>query len=185
MPEPPTPGVNGHVVGSPALHASMSMLSFEPAASTFSCAASIAIAGSFCLFCENGADGLPTVTSRSPVTASAPGTARIAAQAMMQQAAASDRSIRLLLILSPLSECTKRYLLRAARIASFGEGHVGRAHEPRLDAMAMLQTLVRLDRGYVAVAGPDAPDFLERMLSNEVASLEPGREARPALLLTP
>jgi folate-binding protein YgfZ len=51
--------------------------------------------------------------------------------------------------------------------------------------MAMLQTLVRLDRGYVAVAGPDAPDFLERMLSNEVASLEPGREARPALLLTP
>jgi folate-binding protein YgfZ len=46
-------------------------------------------------------------------------------------------------------------------------------------------TLVRLDRGYVAVTGPDAADFLERMLSNEVVSLEPGREARPALLLTP
>jgi tRNA-modifying protein YgfZ len=45
--------------------------------------------------------------------------------------------------------------------------------------------LVRLDRGYVRVSGPDAADFLERMLSNEVASLEPGRESRPALLLTP
>ena len=45
-------------------------------------------------------------------------------------------------------------------------------------------SVVRLDRGYVGVAGPDAADFLERMLSNEVASLEPG-EARPALLLTP
>jgi folate-binding protein YgfZ len=46
-------------------------------------------------------------------------------------------------------------------------------------------TLIRLQRGYARVAGPDAADFLERMLSNEVASLEPGREARPALLLTP
>ena len=46
-------------------------------------------------------------------------------------------------------------------------------------------TLVRLPRGYVRVVGPEAADFLERMLSNEVVSLEPGREARPALLLTP
>jgi folate-binding protein YgfZ len=45
-------------------------------------------------------------------------------------------------------------------------------------------TLVRLDRGYVSVAGPEAADFLERMLSNEVATLEPGG-ARRALLLTP
>ena len=45
-------------------------------------------------------------------------------------------------------------------------------------------TLVRLDRGYVHVGGPEASDFLERMLSNEVASLAPG-EARQALLLTP
>jgi tRNA-modifying protein YgfZ len=46
------------------------------------------------------------------------------------------------------------------------------------------KTLFRLDRGYVAVVGPEAAEFLERMLSNEVASLQPG-EARPALLLTP
>ena len=45
-------------------------------------------------------------------------------------------------------------------------------------------TLVRLPRGYVAVAGPDAASFLERMLSNEVEALEPGG-ARRALLLTP
>jgi tRNA-modifying protein YgfZ len=46
------------------------------------------------------------------------------------------------------------------------------------------RTLYALDRGYVAVTGPEAADFLERMVSNEVASLEPS-EARPALLLTP
>jgi folate-binding protein YgfZ len=45
-------------------------------------------------------------------------------------------------------------------------------------------TLVRLERGYVRVQGPDAEDFLERMLSNEAASLGIG-EARQALLLTP
>jgi folate-binding protein YgfZ len=45
--------------------------------------------------------------------------------------------------------------------------------------------VARLDRGYVEVAGPDAEDFLERMLSNEIASLKLGPEARPALLLTP
>ena len=45
-------------------------------------------------------------------------------------------------------------------------------------------TLYRLDRGYVGVTGPAAGDFLERMVSNEVVSLEPG-EARLALLLTP
>ena len=45
--------------------------------------------------------------------------------------------------------------------------------------------VARLPRGYVRVAGADAEDFLERMLSNEVASLEAGAEARSALLLTP
>ena len=45
-------------------------------------------------------------------------------------------------------------------------------------------TLFRLDRGYVAVEGPEAAEFLERMLSNEVLSLEEGG-ARQALLLTP
>jgi tRNA-modifying protein YgfZ len=46
-------------------------------------------------------------------------------------------------------------------------------------------TVVRLEHGYVHVEGPEADTFLERMLSNEVVSLEPGREARSALLLTP
>ena len=49
---------------------------------------------------------------------------------------------------------------------------------------ATTKTLFRLERGYVAVVGPEAAEFLERMLSNEVVSLEPG-DARPALLLTP
>jgi folate-binding protein YgfZ len=42
----------------------------------------------------------------------------------------------------------------------------------------------RRARSFVRVAGPDAADFLERMVSNEVASLAPG-ESRDALLLTP
>jgi tRNA-modifying protein YgfZ len=46
-------------------------------------------------------------------------------------------------------------------------------------------SIAKLDRGYVAVSGPDAESFLERMLSNEVASLPVGPDARPALLLTP
>ena len=45
--------------------------------------------------------------------------------------------------------------------------------------------VARLDRGYVEVSGPDSEDFLERMLSNEIVSLQAGPEARPALLLTP
>jgi folate-binding protein YgfZ len=45
-------------------------------------------------------------------------------------------------------------------------------------------TVVRLPRAYVRVWGPDAEDFLERMLSNEVGSLDSG-ESRQALLLTP
>jgi tRNA-modifying protein YgfZ len=56
---------------------------------------------------------------------------------------------------------------------------------PTLGAMAITApTVVRLDRGYVRVEGSDSEDFLERMVSNEVASLGPG-EARQALLLTP
>jgi folate-binding protein YgfZ len=46
-------------------------------------------------------------------------------------------------------------------------------------------SVVRLDRGYVEVSGPEAEDFLERMVSNEIASLEEPPDARPALLLTP
>ena len=55
---------------------------------------------------------------------------------------------------------------------------------PYTETMAIATpSVVRLDRGYVEVSGADAEDFLERMVSNEVASLERG-EARPALLLT-
>jgi folate-binding protein YgfZ len=45
-------------------------------------------------------------------------------------------------------------------------------------------TVVRLSRGYVHVHGQEAAEFLERMLSNEVETLEPG-DVRQALLLTP
>src|SRR3954468_17430561 len=68
MPELPTSGVNGHVLSAPALQASMSMLSFAPAATMLGWFASIATAGSFCLFIENGDGGLPAETRVSPPT---------------------------------------------------------------------------------------------------------------------
>ena len=39
------------------------------------------------------------------------------------------------------------------------------------------------EREFVRVSGPDAPDYLQRMVSNDVEALAPG-EACPALLLT-
>src|SRR5258707_4392288 len=78
MPEPPIPAVKGHVVSSPALHASSSMLSLAPAARMLVACASIATAGSFCLFCEKGVGGLPDVTIES-VPAAKTGTASNAA----------------------------------------------------------------------------------------------------------
>src|SRR6266536_2278633 len=71
MPEVPTPGVNGHVLSVKALQASMSISSFEPAARMFGWFTSTASAGSFCLFCENGVGGLPTLTSVSGLNADA------------------------------------------------------------------------------------------------------------------
>jgi tRNA-modifying protein YgfZ len=50
--------------------------------------------------------------------------------------------------------------------------------------VAVLTRSYRRPRAFVRVAGPDAADYLERMVSNEVASLAPG-ESREALLLTP
>src|SRR5918995_3046588 len=66
MPERPTPGVNGQVRSSPALQASMSMLSFAPAARMSGLTGLTARPGSFCLFCENRVSTLPTVTSVEP-----------------------------------------------------------------------------------------------------------------------
>ena len=43
--------------------------------------------------------------------------------------------------------------------------------------------VARREREFVRVAGPDAADYLQRMVSNDVEALAPG-EACPALLLT-
>ena len=51
------------------LQPSISMLSFAPDASTFGCSTSTLSAGSFCLFCENGVGGLPTLTRTSAANA--------------------------------------------------------------------------------------------------------------------
>src|SRR5262249_61414637 len=49
-------------------------------------------------------------------------------------------------------------------------------HTKRMDVAAR-------EREFVRVAGPDAADYLQRMVSNDVEVLAPG-EACPALLLT-
>src|SRR5919106_6026569 len=87
MPETPTPGVNGHVRSSPALHASMSMLSLAPAARMFGLTGLTARPGSFCLFCENRLSLLPTVTSVDPPGVS--GTARTERGSMRVTSAAA------------------------------------------------------------------------------------------------
>jgi folate-binding protein YgfZ len=46
------------------------------------------------------------------------------------------------------------------------------------------QRIVRRPRAFVAVTGPDAAEYLQRMVSNDVESLAAG-DAREALLLTP
>jgi tRNA-modifying protein YgfZ len=51
-------------------------------------------------------------------------------------------------------------------------------------AKATTQAVGRRPRSFVAVRGPDAEDYLERMLSNDIASLGTGASCE-ALLLTP
>jgi len=72
-PETPTPGVNGHGDSSVAKtvvpQGARSISSFEPAARMVVRDASIATAGSFCLFRGNGVSGLPTVTRVSVAAA--------------------------------------------------------------------------------------------------------------------
>src|SRR6266511_4944263 len=66
MPETPMPAVNGHVTSDRLLQASRSSSSFAPAAAMVGTYGFTATAGSFCLFCGNGAGWLPMVTSVSP-----------------------------------------------------------------------------------------------------------------------
>src|SRR3954447_22803922 len=100
MPDTPTPSVNGQVLSVPALQASMSMLSLAPAASTVDdvprCLAdapwSMAIAGSFCLFCENGVGGDPLATRTSSwAVALGASTARVNNPASKARAAERQR----------------------------------------------------------------------------------------------
>src|SRR5260370_39825840 len=77
----------------------MSMLSLAPATTTDGWLASIATAGSFCLFCENGDTGLPTVTSvpvaGGSVTGSATAVPAIASTMNNDVPAAANLSVRI------------------------------------------------------------------------------------------
>jgi folate-binding protein YgfZ len=52
-----------------------------------------------------------------------------------------------------------------------------------MDSYTRCVDVAEREREYVRVAGPDAADYLQRMVSNDVEGLAAG-EARPALLLT-
>src|SRR6266513_1634061 len=93
MPETPMPGVNGQVVSAPALQASSSISSFDPAAMMLGWLASTASAGSFCLFSENGVGGLPFDTSTSLPAAD---TATVGRTNTAVIAARSNRDTRLI-----------------------------------------------------------------------------------------
>jgi len=91
------PGVNWHVLSSRLLHASISISSLTPAAAMVGSAGFTVTAGSFCLFCENGVDGLPTVTSVSAPFGVAAATPTTRATALTTSAVAAKN-----LLISPL-----------------------------------------------------------------------------------
>src|SRR5262245_52266166 len=70
------------------------MLSLAPAASTDGFAGSIAIAGSFCLFCENGVVGLPALTRTSCAAAGEVPAARAATQSRPAAETRTGRQLR-------------------------------------------------------------------------------------------
>lgn len=53
-----------------------------------------------------------------------------------------------------------------------------------MELASRIRAVARRGRAFVGVTGPDAEDYLQRMLSNDVAALAPG-ESCEALLLTP
>src|SRR5207245_160302 len=80
---------------------------------------------------------------------------------------------------------------QAGRVVA-GLDHLGlrlrseQGHVPRLTRVlgVSLPAVARRPRAFVRVAGPDAEDYLQRMLSNDVEALAAG-ESCGALLLTP
>ena len=94
----PTPAVNGQVVGLPALQASSSISSLAPAAAIDGSIGLTATAGSFCLFCENGDGGLPTVTF-----VSLPGGVAAATATGISTATETSSAARSSRFISPLS----------------------------------------------------------------------------------
>src|SRR5438093_7256986 len=128
-PDVPTSGVNGHVLSSPALHASRSMLSFAPAARIVGLFASIATAGSFCLFCENGLVGLPTLTRVSGLNAAAGS----AVDSTNNAAETSKRQVRLTIAMllssgGPQEQRETRRPYRRIRLIVKHAGATARSH---------------------------------------------------------
>ena len=91
-------------MSSPALQSSISMLSFAPATITFGANASTARAGSFCLFCENGAGSLAVLTSESLASVTAP--PELARTSTVRSAAASGRAKTFLMFTISLIGCS-------------------------------------------------------------------------------
>jgi tRNA-modifying protein YgfZ len=78
------------------------------------------------------------------------------------------------------------YRTRCSRVVSAVEesgSREGAARRP-LYTWIVAASIAMRPRAFVRVAGPDAADYLERMLSNEVVALAVG-DSREALLLTP
>src|SRR3954452_22306876 len=99
----------------------------------FGCAASTAIAGSFCLFCENGDGGLPAVTFVSGLNASAAPTSTVIASTSAPATMTARRLTRLILLIFPLS-VPRRY--RATRLPRFAG--LGRLQDGRRPACAQI-----------------------------------------------
>src|SRR5262245_19172287 len=123
----------------------MSMLSLAPATTMFGFAGSTATAGSFCLFCEKGVGGLPTVTRVSGLNASALGTITTAVPAAAASVNQRARAKNSLMSASCIGFRKGGTVLSAARNA--------KPSKRRLEPVALLLPEVRLV--VVAVALPE------------------------------
>ena len=91
-PDTPTPSVNGQSLSAPGvagLHVDVVVGARRPA--TFGCVGSMATAGSFCLFCENGLAGLPMLTRVSCAAAGPASATTSRAAANVQSAGRNSR----------------------------------------------------------------------------------------------
>ena len=124
----------------------MSMLSLAPATTTAGSLGSMATAGSFCLFCENGLGGLPMLTR---VSCAAAGPASAATRTVAANVHSAGRNSRRSTTGTPSDEALAERPVRPSRLAHLRSTTRPRAEgwDPRLRLLRGLPLLLGLPGG--------------------------------------